>query len=183
MCRPSDLPIPTVTADLPVSIGLLQEQEVDEYSSFYPWTSPSEALKRLGEGQLCFVARYDGRLVAADWASTVSTYSRYLHRTFPLQPGDVYTYEIYTLPDFRRQRIATAIKVEILRHFRGLGCSRFLNLISPDNHASLHNNEKLGYRQVGLMEYWGLGPFRRHLTRWDGRCGERDGATGEPKMG
>ena len=100
---------------------------------------------------------------------------------FPLQEGDVYTYEIFTLPEFRRQRIATAIKVEILRHYRAAGCLRFLNLISPDNHASLQTNEKLGYRQVGRMGYRGLGPFRRHYTRWDGRCAEQDGAAGEPK--
>ncbi len=183
MCRPAELPVPTVSASLPVSVGVLQEHDVDEYSSFYPWTGPAEALKRLREGRLCFVARCEGRLVAADWASTVSAYSRDLHRTFPLQPGDVYTYEIYTLPEFRRQRIATAIKVEILRHFRAAGCRRFLNLISPDNHASLHTNEKLGYRQVGMMGYRGLGPFRRHFTRWDGRCGEGGHATGEKKMG
>jgi L-amino acid N-acyltransferase YncA len=183
MCRPADLQVPTVGAGLPVSIGLLQEREVDEYAAFYPWTAPAEASKRLREGQLCFVARYEGRLVAADWASTESTYSRDLYRTFPLQPGDVYTYEIYILPELRRQRVATAIKVEILRHFRAAGCRRFLNLISPDNHASLHTNEKLGYRQVGLVGYSGLGPFRRHFARWDGRCGEAEDLTGERKLG
>ena len=93
-CRPADLPISTATAALPVSIELLQKQEVDEYASFYPWTDTAEALRRLREGQLCFVARYEGRLVAADWASRVSTYSRDLLYTFPLQAGDVYTHEI-----------------------------------------------------------------------------------------
>jgi len=177
MCRPADLPVPIVSAGLPVRIELLQEDQVDEYSSFYPWTAPADARQRLRQGQLCFVARHQGRLVAADWASTESTYSRDLHCIFPLQPGDVYTYEIYTLPEFRRQRIATVIKVEILRNFGAAGCRRFLNLISPDNHASLHTNEKLGYRRVGLMGYWGLGPFRRHITEWDGRCGEADDLT------
>jgi len=168
---------------LPVRIELLQEDQVDEYSSFYPWTTPDDARQRLRQGHLCFVARHEGRLVAADWASTESTYSRDLHRTFALQPGDVYTYEIYTLPEFRRQRIATVIKVEILRHFRAAGCCRFLNLISPDNRASLHTNEKLGYRRVGLMGYSGLGPFRRHFTQWDGRCGEGDALTGGQELG
>jgi GNAT superfamily N-acetyltransferase len=183
MCRPADLPVPTVNAGLPVRIELLREDQVDEYSSFYPWTAPDDARQRLRQGQLCFVARHEGKLVAADWASTESTYSRDLHCIFSLQPGDVYTYEIYTLPEFRRQRIATVIKVEILRHFRAAGCRRFLNLISPDNGASLHTNEKLGYRRVGLIGYWGLGPFRRHVTQWDGRCGEADDLTDGPKPG
>jgi len=174
MCRPADLPIPHATARLPVTVGLLQDDEVDEYNAFYPWTGRSEALRRLRSGgHECFTARYEGRLVSADWASTVSTYARSLHCVFPLLEGDVYTYEMYTLPEFRRRGIATAIKVSILRHYCQAGCNRFLNLISPNNLASIKNNERLGYRQVGLVEYWGWAPLRRHYWHWDGGCGEQ----------
>jgi RimJ/RimL family protein N-acetyltransferase len=91
---------------------------------------------------------------------------------FNLEEGDVYTYEMYTLPEFRRRGIATAIKVGILEYYCKAGYKRFLNLISPRNLASIRNNEKQGYRQVGMLEYWRWGPWRRHVWTWDGRCGE-----------
>lgn len=163
--RALDEPIPEVTALLPVVIDFLKETEVDEYVGFSPRGNPSETRRRLEAGQLCFVARYKGRLVCANWATTLAARIPYLDCTIQLAPGEVYTYELFTSPDFRGQNIAPAVKAQQLRHFRRAGYSRSVAAIVPENKASLRVDEKVGYRPYGVMGCVRLGPWRRDFCR------------------
>jgi RimJ/RimL family protein N-acetyltransferase len=163
--RALDEPVPEVSALLPVVIDLLKESEVDAYVGFSLRGNSSETRRRLEAGQLCFVARHEGRLVCANWATTKAARISYLDCTIQLAPGEVYTYELFTSPDFRGQNIAPAVKAQQLRHFRRAGYSRSVAAIVPENRASLRADEKVGYRPYGVMGYVKLGPWRRDFFR------------------
>ena len=163
--RALDEPVPEVAARLPLVIDLLKESEVDEYVGLFPRGNPSETRRRLRAGQLCFVARYKGRLVCANWATTKAAQLPYLDCAIQLAPGEVYTYELFTSPDFRGQNIAPVVKAQQLRHFRRAGYSRSVAAIVPENKASLRADEKVGYRPYGVMGCVKLGPWRRDFCR------------------
>lgn len=163
--RALDEPVPEVTARLPLVIDLLKESEVDEYVGFFPRGNVSETRRRLEAGQLCFVARHRGRLVCANWATTKAAWIPYLGCTIQLAPGEVYTYELFTSPDFRGQNIAPAVKAHQLRQFRRAGYSRAVAVIVPENTASLRADGKVGYSPYGVMGCVRLGPWRRDFCR------------------
>src|SRR5215510_5514048 len=63
--HPLDRPVPEISAQVPLEIGLLDGSEVEEYVHFRPGTDPSEITRRLTAGHWCFVARHKGHMIYA----------------------------------------------------------------------------------------------------------------------
>lgn len=160
-----DEPIPEVTARLPVVVSLLGETELDEYLAARPEADPSEIRRRFAAGQLCIVARHEGRIVNTCWATTGRAWIGYLAREVRLAPDEVYIYESYTLPSSRGQNIAPVRLMHALRYFREAGYRRVLAAIMPENQPAFRLNDKLGYRTIGVMGYLKLGSWRYEFCR------------------
>jgi SAM-dependent methyltransferase/GNAT superfamily N-acetyltransferase len=158
-------PIPEVTVRLPVVISLLRETELDEYLSLRPGADPSDIRRRLAAGQLCFVARHEGRIIHARWATTRRAWIDYLACEIRLAPDEVYTFESFTDPSFRGQNVAPAQGMESLRYFRDAGYRRLLAAVVPENKPAFHPLEKLGYRRLGVIGYLKVGPWRYDSCR------------------
>jgi len=158
-------PIPEVTVRLPVVISLLREIELDEYLSLRPGPDPSDIRRRLAAGQWCFVARHEGRIIHARWATTRRAWIDYLACEIRLAPDEVYTYESFTAPSFRGQNVAPVQAMESLHCFRDAGYRRSLAAIMPENKPAFRPLEKLGYRPLGVMGYLKVGPWRYDFCR------------------
>lgn len=158
-------PIPDIMARLPVVISLLKDTELDEYLSLRPDADPSDIRRRLSAGQRCFVARHEGRIINASWATTRRAWIDYLGREIQLAPDEIYAYESFTAPNFRGQNIAPARLTQMLRYFRDAGYRRLLAAIMPENKHAFRPNAKLGYRSIGMMGYLKVGPWRYEFCR------------------
>ena len=157
-------PIPEIRSRLPVTIGLLEATETDEYLRFRPGTTRTEIRRRFEARQRCFVARYRGHLVGTSWAADTRAWSHYLSREIDLLPDEIYIYDSYSRPDCRGRLVASAIGVEILRYFRAAGYRRIIRAISPENQASLRVAAGAGYRPFGKIGYIAIGPWRKHFS-------------------
>jgi GNAT superfamily N-acetyltransferase len=165
MERALDQPIPEITARVPTVFNLLKGTEVSEYVRFRPDSNPSEIHSRLNQRHWCFVARHKGRIVHACWGTTSQASIDYLARRIQLAPGEVYTYDSFTLPQFRGLNIAPAIRVQVLRYFRDAGLRRVISYVLPENKASIHALEKVGYQPFAMMGWVRLGPWRPEFFR------------------
>jgi len=163
--RPLQEPIPTVTARVPVEISLLQKSEIAEYREFRAETHVSEVQARLDAGHWCFVARHQGRIVSARWATTDGVWIDYLSCELRLAVGEVYPYDLFTRPDFRGQSVSPVTSAEMLRYFRTAGYRRMVTTVLPENQPSLRAVAKTGYRPYGLIGYVKIGPWKRHFYR------------------
>ena len=161
MERPLNEPVPEVTPRLPVAIGPLREFELDDYIEFRPEADPPEVRRRLEAGDLCFVARHEGRIVNAGWATTCRAWIEYLACEMRLAPGEVYHYESFTTPSFRGLNISPARYTQMLRYLRDAGYRRSVSAVVPENKAGISHLKKVGYRPFGVMGYVKLGPWRR----------------------
>ncbi|MBC7790287.1 MAG: GNAT family N-acetyltransferase [Anaerolineae bacterium] len=146
-----------------MSIRLLGADEKENYLAFRPETPASLVTDRLGSGHLCFAARYQGRIIGATWATTKRAWIDYLDYDLPLRAGEVYTYDGFTLPEYRGHGVAPAISVHMLRYFAEAGYQRATRTILPENSASLRARKKAGYTPVGVMGYMRIGPWTRHF--------------------
>lgn len=163
--RPLQDPIPAVTARVPVEISLLKKSEIAEYMGFRAEANESEVQSQLDTGHWCFVARHQGRIVSARWATAGRVWSDYLSRELQLAPGEVYFYDGFTRPDFRGQAVSPVTLAEMLRYFRAAGYQRMVAAILPENHPSLRAVAKTGYHPYGLIGYIKIGPWKRHFHR------------------
>ncbi len=158
-------PIPDATPRLPVTIGLLEKTEITEYLEFRVGTPVGEIERRLEAGHCCFVARYQGHLVASSWAAIAQAWMHYLACEVQVASDEVYIYDSFTRPDCRGRGVSPAIGIEMLHHFRAAGYRRAVRTISPENRANLQAVGKTGYRPYGVMGYVKVGPWRRDFYR------------------
>ncbi len=100
----------------------------------------NQALKRFNAGHLWYVSieKATGRLMSYRWASMTSAFIPEINRTVLLKPGEVYLYDLYTLPEFRRRGIEGVSRQFIYDQlYRRHGAPRLVVYIRPDNYASL----------------------------------------------
>jgi RimJ/RimL family protein N-acetyltransferase len=163
--RPLQDPIPAVTARIPVEISLLQKTQVAEYMAFRPEANEAEVRSQLDAGDWCFVTHHQGQIVSARWATANQVWIDYLSCEFRLAAGEIYSYDLFTKPEFRGHALSPFASAEMLRYFRAAGYRRIVAAISPENSPSLRSVTKTGYRPYGLIGYVKLGPWKRHFCR------------------
>jgi SAM-dependent methyltransferase/GNAT superfamily N-acetyltransferase len=165
MHRSLDDPRAAIAADLPVTVELLGDRDVDDYVQLCPWASAAAIRGRLRRGLRCFVARHEGRIVHAGWTTTSGAWIEYLGGEMPLAPGDVYQFESYTAAPLRGRGIAAARVSAMADQLAREGHRRLIACVLPENAAAFRPLEKAGYRAVGQISAIGGGPWRRLRLR------------------
>ena len=90
-----------VPSSIPVLIELLTSEQSEDYATLQVDAGTSELKDRLTTGNICFVARYEGQLVACCWAATGAAFVRYFNCDLSFSRGEVYLYDTFTKPQFR----------------------------------------------------------------------------------
>ena len=164
--RPLAEPILDCPTTLPVAIGWLTLEEVQDYLVFRPDASGHVVTQLLLKGDRCLVARHEDRIVGAAWGSSTRLNTEpSLGRDLPLAAGESYQFDAYTLPEVRGMGIAPALSVAWLRHLRGEACADALLLTFPWNVAALRSYAKSGYRVTAVVRCLRLGPWRYVFPR------------------
>ena len=159
--RPLAEPILDCPTTLPVAIGWLTLEDVQDYLVFRPDASSHDVTQQLLRGDRCLVARHQDRIVGAIWGSSESIHmQRSLGRDLPLAAGEAYQFDAYTLPEVRGMGIASALSVAWLRNLRDEACVAAILLTVPWNGAHLRCYAKAGYRVTAVVRYVRLGPWR-----------------------
>jgi RimJ/RimL family protein N-acetyltransferase len=163
--RPLHEPSGEVKAGIPVEISLLQKSEIAEYVEFRQEGKDTEVEAQLEAGDWCFVARHQGHIVCARWATTGPVWSDYLSCELRLAADEIYIYDVFTKPGLRGQAVSPATSTEMLRYFRAAGYRRLVTAILPENQPSLRAVAKTGHRPYGLIGYITIGPWKRYFYR------------------
>jgi len=160
MVRSLDAPLPAFSSQLPVTFERLSEKDVSAYQKFRPEHGLTWLQRCLARGDSCFAAYHEGHIVHAVQVATQHVYVPYLSRGLILQPGDVYSYDSFTAPAYRRYGLAAARAVYVMRHYQCEGYQRMVCLIALENAAGRHVMQKLGYHALGLYSYLHLHPWQ-----------------------
>lgn len=159
--RPLDEPIADFIPALPVDVAMLGPGEVDEYLAFRPRTTRGDIDDRLRAGQLCFVARHQGRVVAAAWLTMQPLWLSFLGCRIDVGSGEAHVYDKFTMPAYRGQGIANAVRIYHLRHLQRAGFRRATGAVLPENVSSLRDDAKGGFRAYGMLGRIKIGRWQR----------------------
>jgi GNAT superfamily N-acetyltransferase len=157
-----DLPLP---GDL--TVRRLTADDVGAYAAFRPEQGPSECDRRLAEGQWCFATWRGQEIVSAAWAVGGRAWIEYLELGVELGPDEVYSYDLYTVPELRGRRITSATRLPHLRYLRERGYRRALATLGPSR-AAASLQDAIGFRPIGWIGYVGVGPWRCPFCRMRG---------------
>jgi ribosomal protein S18 acetylase RimI-like enzyme len=163
--RALDAPLPEPAPALPLEIRLLDESEVNDYLELRPDVDRSAVVTRLRAGQMCFVARHQGRVVSACWATSRSARTEFLACDLHFGEGEAYLFDAYTEARHRGQGLAPALCLHQLLYLQQAGFRRALRGTFDANTAALRAHAKSGFRPVGTLCRVKLGPWQRHYRR------------------
>jgi len=158
--RPLDQPIADFTPRLPVDVAMLAPSEIDDYLVFRPRAASREIADRMRSGQMCFVARHQGRIVAAAWIAVQPVWMSFLGCRIDMPAGDAHIYDKFTLPAYRGNGISNAVRTHHLKHLQRAGFRRATGAVLPENASSLRDDIKGGFRTYGTLGRIKLGPWQ-----------------------
>ena len=158
-------PIAVVTPRVQVAVATLAPADIDEYLRFRDDFPRADLEERFARGDECFVARHDGRIVAASWASRTLAYFAGLGCRYAVRPSEVYLYDSFTAPAFRGRAIAPALGVHVLERLRDAGVRRVTAAVTPQNIANRRARAKTGFRAYERMDHLRLGRRSWHWHR------------------
>jgi GNAT superfamily N-acetyltransferase len=136
--------------------------------------------ERMDAGHRCFmgIEEATGKLTNYRWVNTSAAYIPELNRYLMLKRGDVYVYDLNTLPEFRRRGIDAYTRQYTYTHLRDVGYSRLYAYIHGDNHASLRASRhflkpicRIWYMQIRGCDPIMIGGWNRgapELSKWCG---------------
>lgn len=159
--RALDQPIADFTPGLPVDVAMLAHDELDDYLVFRPGTTRRGIAGRLRSGDMCFVARHQGRIVAAAWVTAQPLWVPFLGCWIDVTPDEVHIYDKFTLPAYRGHGIANAVRTHQMKHLQCAGLRRATGAVLPENLSSLRDDGKGGFRAYAVLRRIKLGPWQR----------------------
>lgn len=155
----------------PAATGLevrsLSESPADlaAYAALRPDALPDAARDRLRRGDLCFVAAVGTDLVSSVWLATGVVRVDYLECDLDLGPHQAYAYDAYTLPRLRGFDVGSWRTERMKDYARAAGHRRLLSLHLPENLSQKRRAERRGYPRLGVVGWYGLGPWRHFFVR------------------
>lgn len=162
-------PHPPRAASAPSGIAVrelaVSDDDIDAYVRLRRDASRDTTRARLARGDRCFVALLDGRIVSAVWLATGIVPVAYLGCDLELGPEEAYAYDAFTQPALRGLDVGSW-RTELLKEqVRRAGRRRVLSLQLAENRSQGRRSMRRGYRPLGVVGWYGLGPWRRLFVR------------------
>lgn len=125
-----------------------------------------EALKRLREGDLCFIAVWNDMIAGYLWATFKrKVYVQEIEREVSFKTGDVYLYDGYVLPDFRRKGLLKKLLEETLRYFKSRNVRQANAGALTCNKAPQKAFRALGFRTFRFFKFVKIFRFKKFEER------------------
>jgi hypothetical protein len=131
-------------------MSFLEPAMLDAYAAFRPGKR-DEAIERLRHGMRSIVVWDGDRIVGCVWAATERAYIPYLNRDIVLGPREIYTFDAFTHPEFRRRGIATIRNGFLTPAYRQMGYARAAGIVAFENFTGIRSAEAAGYKRVGVF--------------------------------
>jgi GNAT superfamily N-acetyltransferase len=134
------------------------DADIDYICHFLPRDEPPHVIRTLwSEGHHCFVARYDGKVVAYDWIAFSSVQEE--EYRVELKSDDAFCLNAYTVREHRGKGVHFALLRSMLQFAAQSGKTRAFTAVSLYNMRSWKSHVRMGWQHVSTLGY-----FRPYFT-------------------
>ena len=158
------VPIPAVDVEID-QVKATDDNDLEMLTTFGEYGgSKTHLLQRLAEGQRCYVAKSEGRIIAVDWVLEGEFGDSFLGRRFKLADDELYYEGGFTVPEFRGKGIMPQMVAQSVSDIK-THCqhkTRGLAFIEASNKASLRTTTRMGFKRVGRVGFVEIFGVRFH---------------------
>jgi GNAT superfamily N-acetyltransferase len=158
------VPMPAVDVEIH-QIKATDDNDLEMLVKFGKYgSSKALLLRRFAEGQRCYVAKSEGRIVSGNWVFEKEWKQDDLGRQFKLADNELYYDGAFTLPEFRGKGIMPYLKTQSISDMKthSQHKTRALAFILVSNKASLRSTAKVGFERVGRVGWIEILGIRVH---------------------
>lgn len=109
--------------------------------------SASELESRFANDDVCLVARFNGQIVSASWASKRKAWIPYVDCDLDICDDEVWLCDAWTNPEHRSAGLVHFLATDLLRRFHEQGYRRALSAILPERKLW----SETGFRSYGIL--------------------------------
>lgn len=168
--RPLDIEIAAVKTKVPVDVRTVSM--IDIKNGLYkgirlasgddePYLH-DEALGRLCNGNMCFVAMVENKVAGLAWLYLQSKkYEPAIEREETFRDDEALIYATFVFPEFRRRGISSKLNEETLRYLKSRGYKKCLVYIQSNNIPSIKSFEAVGFDLTRVIILCRIFKFKR----------------------
>jgi len=172
--RPLAEPIKEIVPKIKVEIRQATVNDLDKFKSVVSEKDLNLFQQRFKRGRICFVA-LDGEKVAAySWISldeydTSNGHDITMQKKIGMTNKEGYFFDILVIPEYRNNRLQTALDTARLKYVHSLAYNRVLTGITANNTFSLKSAASSGFKPYRTMKFFSIFWLKFHHWRdYDG---------------
>jgi hypothetical protein len=150
---------------IPVEAKVLERGDLDDYLALRPDQDAAEVERRWAAGQVCFVGRAYGGIVAASWLAPGGGALAELGCELRLAPEAAGVYDDFVAPRLRRWHVLDRVADLRSEHALASGWKRCVALIPPEVPGAWVRARRVGRPVVATLARAGVGPWARWRLR------------------
>ena len=164
-----DAEIPRIETSVPVKIRVVSAEDVK--TGYYPGVrltsgdDPShhgEALRRLGEGDVCLVAMIGDKVAGFAWLYMQERkYEQAIETEITLADKESLLYDRLVFSEFRKKGIGEKLNEERLRFLKSKGFKKALGYVLTNNIYSIKSLEAVGFYPTKIITCFKVFKFKR----------------------
>jgi len=143
-----DVPVPLITPRVPALFRRVGPEFVSVLASMVGRDASAEIHERFESGRRCYAAWVGDQLASYGWVSFDDEYIGELNLRMRLLPGEAYIWDCATIPEFRRNRLYSALLGYIIRELHTEGFCRAWIGADLDNTPSQDGIARAGFHHV-----------------------------------
>ncbi len=145
--------VPRVSPRLAADMREVNRDSAERLAAAMGMADSKAVLKRLATGRRCFAVWIDNKIAAYGWVSHTAEYIGEQEREIRMQPREAYIWDCATLPEYRGQRLYTALLSYMVAVLRAEGVRRVWIGTALSNQPSLRGFVNAGFRPALTLVY------------------------------
>ena len=168
--RPLGTEIPAVKTSIPVEVRTVSTEDIQKSGLYQGIRMASgddpmqhnEALGRICNGNVCFVAMVENKVAGFAWLYFQKRkYEPAIEREETFRDDEALIYDTFVLSEFRRKGVGSKLNEESLRYLKSKGYKKVLVYVQADNIPSIKSFETVGFYPTKIITCLRIFKFKR----------------------
>jgi hypothetical protein len=141
--------VPSALARAPLTVEQASARETSEIATVMHCDT-NDVQNAIASGELCFVARGDGRIVHTNWI-TFGRKRSLAGRYIVLPPDCAYCNSGFTVEAWRGLGVHMQVNSHMLQYLKARGMRHAYSYVAAENRSSLKTLQRLNWQRTGVM--------------------------------
>lgn len=121
--------------------------------------------ERFNKGEICFIAEDQDKIAYYGWISFNDEYEDNCHIKVKLNKKEAYWFDCWTVPEYRKMGLHTAVTTKALTYLKNKGYKRVLSFVTVKNVPSLKAFGRVGFKGKKVVTFIKLFGLKFHIWR------------------